>query len=279
MVQPTSPPSHWLKHAQQWGSVKSPLRPCPEDLTLIEQAIARQFPARTELAGLMLGVTPELGARRWKPALDLLAVDNTLQMIRKVWPGDTRRRAVACGDWLRLPVRDACMDVALIDGGLPAISFPDAHRRLATELHRVLKRGGRFVARVFARPERTEQVDDVLTAVRERKIGSFHAFKWRLAMSLQGENVGRGVRVDDIWRLCDRHFGDHAPLERLTGWPIDEIRTIEAYRASAASYHFPTVGELCNVFADALHCTEQTLGTYELAERCPILVFERAPAK
>ncbi len=74
--------------------------------------------------------------------LNLVAVDNTLAMIRSVWAGNTPHRSVLCGDWLRLPLRDACLDLALIDGGLPAISFPDAHRELAGELHRVLKPGG-----------------------------------------------------------------------------------------------------------------------------------------
>ncbi len=271
------PPSHWNKHAQQWSHVKAPLRPCAEDIALIEQALARHFPGRRTPHALMLGVTPELATQGWKPAINLVAVDNTLAMIRSVWAGNTPHRSVLCGDWLRLPLRDACMDLALIDGGLPAISFPDAHRELAGELHRVLKPGGLFVARIFARPDRTETVDEVLVAAQGRKIGSFHAFKWRLAMSLQGEDAGRGVRVDDVWRRYHQHFGEHAQLERLTGWPIDEIRTIDAYRGSPASYHFPSVGEMVEALADALSCVEQMRGTYELAERCPILIFQRTP--
>jgi hypothetical protein len=48
------------------------------------------------------------------------------------------------------------------------------------------------------------------------------------------------------------------------------------YRDSAATYHFPTVHELVESFSDALTCIGQTQGTYELAERCPILTFEPA---
>jgi len=222
-------------------------------------------------------VTPKLATKRWKPALDIVAVDKTMAMIRNVWPGNAPRRRVVCADWLCLPLPDACMDVALIDGGLPALSFPLAHAALATEMRRVLKANGRFVARIFARPDIAEDVDAVLAAARERRIGGFHAFKWRLAMSLQGEDAVRGVRLDDVWRCCDRHFGDHAQLHRLAGWPIEEIRTIDAYRGNPASYHFPSVAEMIDCLADDLSCIERSHGTYELAERCPILIFRRNP--
>jgi SAM-dependent methyltransferase len=208
---------------------------------------------------------------------NLLAVDNTLAMIRRVWPNNDARRSVVCGNWMQLPLRDACMDLALIDGGLPAITFPDAHRDLSKQLHRVLKPGGFFIARIFARPDDTETVDEVLAALHDGRIGNFRVVKWRLAMALQGDDASKGVRVDDVWHAYDRRFGRHAELERLTGWPIDEIRTIDAYRGSPASYHFPSVGEMVDAFADALSPLGQMRGTYELAERCPILILQRTP--
>ena len=269
--------SIWGRYARQWRFLKAPLSPCAEDIALREQAIARHFAARSSLSALLLGVTPKLATKRWKPALTIFAVDNTMAMIHSVWPGNNPRRRVICGDWVQLPLREACMDVALIDGGLPAISFPLAHAALAKELNRVLKPDGLFIARIFARPENTETVDAVLAAARAGKIGGFHAFKWRLAMSLQGEDTAGGVRLDDIWRCCVSQFGEHGQLQRLTGWPIEEIRTIDAYRASAASYHFPTVPEFIDCLSAALSCVEQMHGTYELSERCPILIFRRNP--
>ena len=267
--------SHWNKHAQQWRYVKAPLRPCAEDIALIERALAENFPTETTLDALMLGVTPELAANSWMPALNLVAVDNTLAMIQSVWPENDAHRTVLCGNWLQLPLHDACMNLAMIDGGLPAISFPDAHQKLAMELRRVLKPGGLFVARIFARPDNTESVDDVLTAAHDRQIGNFHIFKWRLAMALQDGNANRGVRVDDVWRSVDKHFGHPARLAELTGWPINEISTIDAYRGSQASYHFPSIGEMVDALEDAFQCVDEKRGTYELAERCPILVFRR----
>ena len=273
---PEVPPSSvWTRYASRWRFVTAPLAPCAEDIALREEAIARHFPGRRSLRALLLGVTPKLARKRWKPALNIVAVDNTMAMIRSVWPGNTARRHVVCGDWLELPLCDASIDVALIDGGLPAVSFPSAHIALATELKRVLKVDGVFVARIFARPESSETLETVFAAARDRKIGGFHAFKWRVAMSLQGDDTERGVRLDDIWRCCNRQFGEHARLQQLTGWPIEEISTIDAYRGNAASYHFPTIRELVESFSGALTCVEQIQGTYELAERCPILIFRR----
>jgi hypothetical protein len=172
------------------------------------------------------------------------------------------------------------MDLALIDGGLPAITFPEAHRELAAQLHRVLKPDGMFVARIFARPETTETVDDVFAALHDRLIGNFHLFKWRLAMALQGEHASKGVRVDDVWRSYDQHIGRHARLAKRTGWPIDEITTIDAYRGSQAIYHFPSVVEMMiGVLGSAFDCIEEKRATYELAERCPTLVLKRKPAR
>jgi|SRR5689334_19246973 len=279
MAQLTPQLSHWNKHAQHWRYVRAPLRPCAEDMALFGQVLAECFPTQTMLDALMLGVTPELASARWAPSLNLIAVDNTLAMIQSVWPGNDARRAVVCGNWLRLPMADASRSVTMIDGGRPAISFPDSHRKLALELRRILKPGGVFMARIFARPLDTESVDDVLSAVQARQIRSFAVFKWRLAMAIQGDDAEKGVRLDDAWRTCDKHFGDRARLADLTGWPINEISTIDAYRGSLASYHFPSVREMIDVFEDGFECADEKRASYELAERCPVLVFRRAGAR
>jgi SAM-dependent methyltransferase len=275
----TSQSSHWNRHAEHWRHVKAPLRPCAEDMALFEKVLAQYFPARATLDALMLGVTPELAANRWHPPFNLIAVDNTLAMIQSVWPKSEGDRAVVCGNWLKLPLRDARMDLAMIDGGLPAISFPEAHRKLAQELHRVLKDDGVFMARIFARPDITESVDDVLKAVHARLIGNFHIFKFRMAMALQGRDPEEGVTLDDVWRKNNEHFNDPTRLAELTGWPVDEITTIDAYRDSHAIYHFPSVAEMIDVLAPAFECVSQKCGTYPLAERCPILLFKRRGAR
>ena len=267
-------PSQWDRHVRQWSLLKAPLAPCAEDIRLIEDALAWRFADRDSLDALMLGVTPAVASHDWRPTLNMLAVDITMVMIQRVWPGNDARRRVICGDWLRLPLRDGCFDLALIDGGLPALTFPDAHQELATELYRVLRPGGEFIARIFARPDTSESVDDVLAALNDGKIGNFHVFKWRLAMALQGDNVSKGIRVEEVWQTYEKRCGPHARMQRFTGWPIEEISTIDAYRGSQAIYHFPTVSEMVGVLGDGLTCIGRVQPRYELGERCPTLVFD-----
>jgi hypothetical protein len=146
-------------------------------------------------------VTPKHATKRWKPALEIVAVDNTMAMIHSVWPGNNSRRNVVRGDWLQLPLRDACIDVALIDGGLPAISFPLAHAalvRAAPTPCRLADRGN---------------PDDRRLSGKRRELS-----------------------------FSERRRDDRLPCRDLS-------------------------------------CVEEMHGTYELAERCPILIFRREPTR
>ncbi len=62
----------------------------------------------------------------------------------------------------------------------------------------------------------------------------------------------------------------------MTGWPIEEIGTIDAYRDSRAIYQFPSVGELVRAFEGSLNYVEEKRCAYELAERFPTLIFRNA---
>jgi hypothetical protein len=50
----------------------------------------------------------------------------------------------------------------------------------------------------FLRPEKGEKTDSVFDELRAGRIGNFHIFKWRLAMSMHGA-IEDGVRLGDIW--------------------------------------------------------------------------------
>jgi hypothetical protein len=97
------------------------------------------------------------------------------------------------------------------------------------------------------------------------KIGSFHAFKWRLAMSLQ-QSPGEGVRVDDIWRKWDE-------ASVTTGWPSEAVDTIETYHGSDHRLTFTTLRQIRDVHAGLFVESDCIICDYELAERCPIMVY------
>ena len=138
---------------------------------------------------------------------------------------------------------------------------------------RVLDDDGRVILRLFAAPARAEALDAIAAALDAGAIGSFHAFKWRLAMAIQPAD--RNVRVADVWRAFAELVPDRAALARRTGWPAAVIDTIDVYRESALVYSFPTAAEARAAVADHLVETACHAPGYELGDRCPTIVLRR----
>jgi len=260
------------RNAPLWSRMASPLRPCDEDIELL---VAMAAAPDHEASRLLLGVTPEI-ADRFTPADGMLnAVDVSAEMIRSVWVGDTTHRRAIIGNWLALPFATGSIDTVLADGILVLLPFPQGARRLAAELARVLRPGGHLAIRCFCRPPSAEALGDVLDAARSATIGSFHAFKWRLAMALQGDDPSVGVAVSDVWRCFEEAFPDREHLSRLTGWSGESISTIDVYRDNPARYAYPDEWAIAAAISGSLEHTETYRGNYELAERCPVLGFRR----
>lgn len=265
---------HWSRHAQGWARVGPPLRPCAEDVRVVEAAIAAWAGGRGGRAGapadvLVLGVTPELVALAAPPASSIVAVDREPAMIDALFEPAPGRRAVV-GDWRALPLPAAAIDIAVGDGGLSALAYPADYATIVAELARVVRPGGRVVLRLFATPEVPETLADVRAALDALAIRSFDALKWRLAMAIH-----RAVAVTAIRDAFDAMVPARAALAARTGWRRDVIDHIDVYRDSPAIYSFPTLAEVRAVFAprfDELACH---VPGYELGERCPTLVWQR----
>src|SRR5262245_61954580 len=198
----STPTDHWPAHARQWSKVDRPLRPGPEDVAVGEAEAARWQRERpgARLRALLLGVTPELATLGWPEGTALTAVDRSAEMIGYVWPAarvPAGARALR-GNWLRLPVEAGSADLCVGDGCFSALPRPDEYRTVAREIRRAIGAEGTCVMRVFAAPERRERISDVARDLFAGRIGSFHCFKWRLAMSLPA-GEGGAVRLADIW--------------------------------------------------------------------------------
>lgn len=233
----------------------------------------RPAPSPASLKALLLGVTPEIAAHDWGVPVDLTAVDISQAMIAEVWPGDTPTKHALCADWLEMPVADHDFDMLLADGVFTLLDYPAGYASLAQAMQRCLKRDGLFLLRAFCRPTMPETLASIFEDLWNKRIGSFHAFKWRLAMALQGDDIGRGVAVAEVWKTYRINVTDHERLAQATGWPVEAIATMDAYRDSAAIYTFPNMDELIEALAPYLTCTSHETGSYELAERCPLLCF------
>jgi len=256
---------HWSDIAKQWNRWTSPLRPCREDVEAI-----RQFLEPGDGLCLLLGVTPEFTGLSNR----LVAIDNDAAMIGSLWPGNQAGRNVVRGDWLDMPFIASCFDSIIGDGSLTLLSYPLQYERVFDQLSRLLKPGGKILIRLFASPELEETCAEVCEEALRGRIAGFHAFKWRLAMAVAAESHNANVGVVDIHAAFNRLLPDRNRLADATGWSHEDIATIDLYRGSPARYSYPTLAQLRQVFARRFKETGLRQGSYELAERCPILILE-----
>lgn len=79
-----------------------------------------------------------------------------------------------------------------------------------------------------------------------------------------------------FYEIFNELLPERAELLRRTEWPIEQIDTIEHYKNSNAIYSFPTRNLFLSVFARGFSGVRFVQsGSYELSERCPILVMEK----
>ena len=218
---------------------------------------------------LLLGVTPELAVL----GRELVAVDNSPAMLEHVWPGDTDSRRAVLADWADLPFNDSEFDAVIGDGSLN--SAPEQVEQVLGEAKRVLSTTGRAVFRLFCSPEEPEPLQSIQEDVLGGWTGNVHALKWRIAMSLASQRPRSTVPVEAILQAFDEMFPDRTKLAACTGWSLDEIATLDAYRGADHSLGFPTLSELLDRAAPYFSSAVVKHGSgYPLAHRCPTIVFE-----
>jgi predicted dehydrogenase len=258
----------WQSVPKQWKHFGPPLRPGPEDIRVMqEQAAAwveQSSAGRCDV--LLCGVTPEIASMHWPAGTRLWAVEKSLAMIREVWPANASpaKQAVQ-GEWTCLPFAADSFDIVIGDGCLTSLKYPQQQVHFLEAVRAVLRSNGVMITRYFVQPDHPERPEMVFADLQEGRIGSFHAFKWRLAMSLQ-ESASEGVRVDDIWQKW-------SAAKVTTAWPSEAVDTIETYRGSDHRLTFTTLGEIRDLHADLFEEKSCIVCGYELAERCPIMVY------
>jgi SAM-dependent methyltransferase len=258
----------WDRYARDWHRVGPPLRPCPADVAVYEEAVRECSAPRA----LLLGVTPEIATMRWPAGTELIAIDGSAGMIQHVWPrkGGAWRAALR-GDWLRLPLADGSCHVVIGDNPVHLPPFPGRHRAVLASVRRALAPDGILAMRWFCRPERAESLAQVFADLRAGRIGSFNAFKWRLAMALPYDPA-EGLQWNAIWEAWNREVRDPAALLRDLGWPPEMLSTIEVNRGVTARVTFPTLREVEALVRESYEEVRSVVLDYELGERCPIVI-------
>jgi SAM-dependent methyltransferase len=260
------PGNHRREYHRAWSRLTPPLRPHAEVVATVRQQIAG-FSGRA----LLLGVTPELA----DVVSDLVAIDRNFSMVMNVWPGNTSSRWAVVGDWRNRNFAPGSFSLCLGDGSLCGLRYPDDIVLVLAEVARALRQGGRFICRLYLSPDQPETVWSIKEALLCGAIRNFHAFKFRLGMALAAHRPERSIAVAAILAEFDSSFSDRSELVRVTGWNREEIDTIDFYRESNVVFNFPT-GEQVLKLAASLLCNVRLVptGTYEMAERCPLLVAE-----
>ena len=271
----------WRRHSSQWRKVGPPLRPGPEDADLMMAAVAPAMRQPAETADVVvLGVTPELVQLPWPAHARLHAFDHSAEMIASVWQPHPRIPSSAQqASWQHLPLPDQSVLVFVGDGSLNALPDLSDYPDVLAEVVRLMRPGGTLCLRCFIRPDVRESLYAVAAAVAAGRVGSFHALKWRVAMAIS-EGPAFSVAVADIHDAFEATFPDRERLASSTGWPVEVIGTIDAYKGTQTRYTFPTMAALKAISAPFFEVQEVLYGRYELAERCPTVRLgpARSPA-
>jgi hypothetical protein len=264
---------HWRTVSQEWKHFGSPLRPCDEDIRHMEQIVAEKFADRNGIVAQLCGVTPEIAGMEWPTDTYVVAIEQSQEMIRDIWPGDLEYKRVAIhGNWLNASLNINNNDIVIGDGCFISVAYPDGYRDLAKTLSSSLKENGIFIMRFFTQIDEQESSDHVFSELLAGKIHSFHAFKWRLAMSLQSSSQ-EGIRLHDIYSAWQRAEIDQERLLAQTGWSREAVATIALYENKQNYFAFATLNEIHEIFADYFHKESIYFPQYELGERCPIITF------
>lgn len=256
----------WNNFHERWAGLKPPLRPHQAVTEAIQEAV-RDHDEHV----LLLGVTPEFA----DIGLQLTALERSTEMINLIWPGNTPQRQAVLGNWLSPSFHDKPFSAVIGDGVLSCIPYPHDYQTLFDAMTAVMQPNSRLVFRLFASPESGETVDEVVDAICHHEIKSFHAFKWRLAMAIVFERQDVNIPVRIIHQVFNDKFANRQALSDITGWSLNTIKEIDAYQDSHDVFSFPTLAQLKAVIPEAWRNVKICpVGTYELAERCPLLIMD-----
>lgn len=254
----------------------APIAPGVEDISYLE---ARVTEFADEVSGnpvdaMLLGVTPRIASMHWPVGTRLVAVDWAESMIRRFWPADGLAipAQVVRGDWRQLPLATGSRNVVVGDGFYtPLGTFADI-RLVNAEVRRVLRSGGVYCARNFARPRHARTVAAVFDDLRAGNIANVFVLRWLLAMAAHGTSR-EGVVLDAVWRAWREHAPDPERLFAACGWPADSAWSIERWKGLQIHYSFPSSEELRELAAPWFDVIAFHLPDYAWGECFPSMVM------
>ncbi len=267
----------WPNVAQQFVTcIGHPLRPIPEDIRIYRDFASGLSTKDSRLTSLILGVTPELYELASEVFDEVFAIDRTPEMIDFVWPGSANH--VFQKDWIELADLSLHVDTIFCDGGVHLLRHPDQQGLLISAIDRSLKKGGRFITRLFTPPMVREGVEDVFEALQEFNIPSMNHLKIRLCSAMQVDATS-GVRLADVWSRLNGSIKDRTSFFSSLCWNLEQVNVIDLYKDSDARYHFVTVDQTIQAFlefAPSLSFIGVDIPNYSMGNQFPVICFEKA---
>ena len=274
MTIPPSGPDPWSAVATDWSRFQPPFQPHPDDTAVIERVARMLHERRGSLDAAILGLTIETAISAWPQSTRLRAFDGSADAIAILWPpdGTPSDASAECARWTALPVADQALDLVTADGSLVCVDYPDGARAVFEEVHRVLRPGGRFVARTFLRPAQPEALATILADLESGQIDNPFVLKLRVDAALH--DGLSGFSMHEKWLLWRELFPDQEATARRFGWPLRTFALPASFETQDLRFVYPTIDELRAIFSSCFRELELCVGRYELAERCPTLVLE-----
>jgi SAM-dependent methyltransferase len=224
----------------------------------------------------LLGLTSEIAAAPWMGDIDVVAVEKVQAMIDAAWAGNTGRRWAIRADWLHAPFPDESFDLVIGDGCLTVVGYPEGLTALLASVHRCLRPDGQLMLRLFCLPDLAETPEAVMAALRAGEIGRVDVLKWRLVMAVQGMAGSHDVCPHDAWTVWNQPRWNARDVAERLGWSAAEVGTIEYWRGSSARHVFMRLDETTGHLRRAgFELVAARTGSYELAERCPVLLLRK----
>ncbi|MFH1294942.1 MAG: class I SAM-dependent methyltransferase [Candidatus Aenigmatarchaeota archaeon] len=145
----------WKKVAHMWNTYFTPpSRISSEEFVKYREWLGRLNPGRQPLKALVLGATPEIRDLLAEFGYEAIVVDINPEMVRamsSLMKRKNPKETVIIENWLKNDLPSGTFDVVIGDAVLPNIPWK-FWERLLSEVKRVLKPDGTFVARAFCVP-------------------------------------------------------------------------------------------------------------------------------
>jgi hypothetical protein len=253
------------QHSNNWDKLTPPLRPTP---AVAEQMSKLSLPGPT----LLFGVTPELHA----VYSDLLAIDSNPDMIQHVWPGDTLSKSAQISDWNSMQFDKNSFSCIVGDGAITMLDSIDNIISIQARAYDWLKPGGTFVHRLFECPEHEITAEHLIGILSSPATINWNAFKLLMMYYQAQNNCGRNI-LSSLLKLFNKMVPNREAVALATGWSLDAINTVDFYAGIDTITFKPTrSGWIDMVPPGAINLKFYKTSGYDLAEYCPIMVWEKS---